>query len=587
MTSSSVEFAVDPMLEKSGISRQLSSGEAFVGRPGDQGRLIEGARVMLAIMAAVLIVDVEQGHQVSLAWAVILYGIYAVWGVLKRNGEFEARMRRFLHWGDALWFLAFMFLADDPARYFLFLFFPVFFAAREVSENESVAVAAFGAFASILVLLIKNPGISWLHLLTFPAALFVVGSLFAALARVETATNRGHELVEDLLQKIDTRRGLENVVASLLEELGRGLSASATIFVVGSKETKPRAILWETEGGASELAETAVPAVVEAVMPPGPLVAWNWVRQHGWRKTVRLQGLGEDGRPIAPATEEYDRFQVMGALFETGSIISLPLSVVGAGPIRIVIVGENFGGDTSLLGILQHIVNQLVPVIENAILKERLAAEAAETERARIGRDLHDSALQPYIGLKFALEALRRQADGDNPLAPALASLVDMVSSELKSMREVISGLRGVKGQGDALLLGAVRRQAERFGQLFGIQVDIEVEGDMPVSRRLAGELFHIVAEGLSNVRRHSSARKAVIRLASEEQWLTLSIRNESGGKSPPPDFVPRSLAQRTEALGGILEIEANSSETAVNVKIPLVGTPTHGSPPNASVDIY
>lgn len=584
MSSSPADFEVKSLLAKSGLSRSLSSAEVSVGRSSEQGRLVEGGRVMLAIMAAVLIVDVDHEHRVYLAWAVIFYGILAVWGVLQRNGEWVSKVRRLLHWGDLIWFLMFMFLADDPARYFLFLFFPVFFAAREASENESMAVAAFGAFASILVLVIKNPEISWLHLLTFPSALFVAGSLFGALARVETATNRGHELVEELLQKIDTRRGFENVVASLLEELGRGLSASATMFVIGGEETKPRVILWESDGGASELAETAAPAVADAVLLPCSQVAWFWGRQRGWRKTVCLQGVGEDGGAIVPTAEERDRFRAMGELFEAASIISLPLSVVGAGRLRIVVVGENFVGDTSLLTILLHIVNQLVPVIENAILKERLAAEAAETERARIGRDLHDSALQPYIGLKFALEALQRQADNDNPLAPALAGLVDMASSELKAMREVISGLRGVKGQGDALLLGAVRRQAERFAQLFGIQVDIEMEGDMPVSRRLAGELFHIVAEGLSNVRRHSAARKAAIRLVAEGEWLMLSIRNETSGKPPPPDFVPRSLAQRTEALGGLLEIDTNSSETTVNVRIPLANPPTHGTLSNASV---
>lgn len=579
-----MESTVNPMLGKPDSSRSTSNGEVFAKHSSDQGRLVEGGRVMLAIMAAVLLVDVDKEHLAFLAWAVILYGIYAVWGVLQRNSEFAAGARRFLHWGDALWFLAFIFLADDPARYFLFLFFPVFFAAREAGENESVAVAAFGAFASIVLLLIKNPGISWERLLTFPFALFVVGSLFAALAKVETATNRGHELVEELLQKIDTRRGFENVVASLLEELGKGLAASATMFVMGGKEAKPRVMLWEIEGGPSELAEAAVPAVVDLILSPSSPVAWGWVKQHGWRRRARLQGVGEDSRLIAPVAEDYDRFRAMGELFEAASIISLPLTVVGAGHIRILIVGDSFRGDSSLLSILQHIVGQLVPVIENAILKERLAAEAAETERARIGRDLHDSALQPYIGLKFALEALQRQADNDNPLAPALASLVDMASSELKSMREVISGLRGVKGQGDALLLGAVRRQAERFGQLFGIQVDIEVEGDMPVSRRLAGELFHIVAEGLSNIRRHSAAKKAAIRLATEDQWLLLSIRNDTGGKRPAPDFLPKSLTQRTEALGGILEIDTSSSETVVNVKIPLASPSTHGTLTNASL---
>jgi len=166
---------------------------------------------------------------------------------------------------------------------------------------------------------------------------------------------------------------------------------------------------------------------------------------------------------------------------------------------------------------------------------------------------------------------VQRRASSDNPVAPDLARLVTMATEELATMREVISGLRGVPGKGGALLANAVRRQASRFGQLFGIEVEVEVEGEMPVSRRIAGEIFHIVAEGLSNIRRHTEARQAWISLSAAGDWLVLGIRNANDQNTPTvPAFTPISLTERAAALGGSVELERDQSSTTVTVRVPI-----------------
>lgn len=204
-------------------------------------------------------------------------------------------------------------------------------------------------------------------------------------------------------------------------------------------------------------------------------------------------------------------------------------------------------------------------------LRELLAKEAVDSERARIGRDLHDSAIQPYIGLKFAIEAVQRQAGPDNPVAADLAQLVEMVSDELAAMRGVVSRLRRSPDQGGVLLSSAVRRQAARFAQLFGIQVSVEVEGEITVSRRIASEMAHIIAEGLSNIRRHTPSRQASISLGSVGSWLLLNIRNISDAQSPrAPGFTPVSLTERAAALGGLVDISRDEAGTTVTVRVPM-----------------
>jgi signal transduction histidine kinase len=146
-----------------------------------------------------------------------------------------------------------------------------------------------------------------------------------------------------------------------------------------------------------------------------------------------------------------------------------------------------------------------------------------------------------------------------------------MVTDELATMREVVSGLRGDPGKGGALLSSAVRRHAARCGQLFGIQVEVEIEQDMPVSRRLAGELFHMVAEGLSNIGRHTQSRWAWVSLNMQGNQLILKIRNKTDdGTNTSQTFTPRSLTERAADLGGSVEIQRGELQTTVTISVPI-----------------
>jgi signal transduction histidine kinase len=240
---------------------------------------------------------------------------------------------------------------------------------------------------------------------------------------------------------------------------------------------------------------------------------------------------------------------------------------------RIVLAREEGGFDEVSLEVLGHMLERVVPVLQYAGLLEQLAAEAVETERARIGRDLHDSAIQPYIGLKFAVEALAQRCTPDNPILPYVQQLAEMTNEELASMRDMIAGLRSHRSGADPLLAGAVRRQAERFGQLFGISVEVSISGEMPVSRRLSGELFHMVSEGLSNIRRHTRSRQAWVSLTNDGDALTLHIRNRTDpGASSNPRFTPHSIAERAASLGGSIDVDTSADLTTITVCVPVPG---------------
>ncbi|MCG2576473.1 histidine kinase [Dechloromonas sp. XY25] len=571
MTSNGGQLAASPGLAAGNLPQIAPAGRALL-RPPESRRLIESLRVMLAIIAGLLMFDVPPENRLPLAIGVLAFSIYAaviLW--LAANGATGARHRVFC-WLDAAWFLLLLGLAGERGvPYFQFLLFPVYFAAWRSGYRESVAIAAFAGLSSIVVFALQAPGISWERLLALPLSLLLVGPISAALARGEAAIREEQAFAASVVEGLDSRRGFDALIPELIARIARPLGASAALLAVHTFEGRSRIFCWETESGPAELSALAAQAVAEQVLSLTPDLALGWSGAQRWWEHDRLLGFGPARLPLAPGATDRAIAVALAGLTGRNRLLSVPLSPSGIGRVRLILAGDMLPVSVRWLEMLAHIVDQVGPSVENAYLRERLATEAADTERARIGRDLHDSAIQPYIGLKFAIEAVQRRAGRDTPLAADLERLVAMASEELASMREVISGLRGAPGKGGALLSSAVRRQAQRFGQLFGIAVEVEVAGEMPVSRRIAGEVFHIVAEGLSNIRRHTQARRAWISLNAAGGMLVLGIRNPNdAGKAAAPRFTPISLSERAAALGGSLELDCDAAGTTVTVRVPI-----------------
>ena len=102
-----------------------------------------------------------------------------------------------------------------------------------------------------------------------------------------------------------------------------------------------------------------------------------------------------------------------------------------------------------------------------------------------------------------------------------------------------------------------------------GIKVDVAAHGKVKVNDRLAAELFQIVAEGLSNVRRHAFCRDARVEIECKESSLLLQIKNsrprtgERGdGQDGIKSFRPHSIAERAASLGGDTQVFVDDKTT-------------------------
>ena len=535
-------------------------------------RLIESLRVMMAIIAGLLMLDASAAAQRPLSLAILAFSVYAAALFWKAATGATSIQQSLFYWLDALWFLLFLSLATEfRTQYFLFLFFPVFFAAWRAGYRESLAISAFSGLASMVIIALGDPSISWTRILALPLSLFIVGPLFVTLTRGEAATRKSQAFVARIVEGFDPRRGFDSVIPQLIADIAVQMGASAAILALRGGEGGHRVFCWEGEDGSSELSESAALPLAEQALSLSSDVAFGWSGARHWWERDREIAIGPSGAVLSPSLADHQTLRALAGIFGKTRLMAVSLASPGIGHVRLILAGESIDIQAQTVGMLVHIVDQVGPSVENTCLRERLAIEAIDTERARIGRDLHDSAIQPYIGLKFAIEAVQRRAGSDNPVAPDLARLVDMATDELATMRDVISGLRGAPGKGGALLSSAVRRQASRFEQLFGIRVDVSVDGEMPVSRRIAGEMFHIVAEGLSNIRRHTQARQASISLRSVDGILVLSISNPNDiGQSGGRGFRPVSLTERAVALGGSVELDYSGNRTTVTIRVPV-----------------
>jgi signal transduction histidine kinase len=234
---------------------------------------------------------------------------------------------------------------------------------------------------------------------------------------------------------------------------------------------------------------------------------------------------------------------------------------------------------------LMQLADQVTPVLEHIRLVDHMASGAAENERRRIARSVHDRVIQPYIGLQMGLLGVSRalnkvlQPADPTTVSPesqrALASLesvVEMARQGVEELRQYVSDLRQTKTRGD-VLLDSLLRYAAKFETVTGIQVS--VTGDRidswNISDRLAGEIFQMATEALSNVHRHTTATAVNLSIErNSEGKVTVRIENEIPDSAAQPKFFPQSIAERATALGGRTEVCNSEGRTVVRIEIPL-----------------
>jgi len=470
---------------------------------------------------------------------------------------------------DMLWVgLMLRTTAGTESMLLVMLIQPLFMSTLVLGTRPALLMGT-GAIAAVLMEgAIRMPSAGLLHPQEPTAALAMAVALITVcstvLVRPMDALRQRRALLLQGLDSIDPRRGLEATAAQIACSL-RQLSGAPIVAL--SQPTATGGATWFSSDAEGEFAASApTHRQIGRLLADLPeQVLSNAPRRLHTRLLGPDQAAAPDGRMQRLLAE-------LGHLLQVEHLTVIALRRDGRCRGHALLGWSRPAAKHERSQDLGEIAPELVRLLESAELVDLLQDEAAGHERARIGRDLHDSAIQPYLGLKFAVEGLAQRAEADNPLRQDLEALAQMVHSEIASLREVISLLRTGSTQGDNALVPAVRRLAQRFPRLFGVDVQLDCPATLNTSRALAGMLFQLINEALNNVRKHTSARRIWIRIERQDQSLHLRIRDNAGSLQGRrlPDFVPATLAERVADLGGTLDIgHADTLDTELHITVP------------------
>jgi signal transduction histidine kinase len=420
------------------------------------------------------------------------------------------------------------------------------------------------------------PHFEWNRFLLRPIYLFVLGYMMAYWGGRELTLKRELNLLRELSGLANPRFGLAYTLGSIMRRLRAFYGAESCLLVWSESREAGHYLLTSTRGDAGQSAHVEmIPAELAGLLrslPEDAAVVYKGRRTARYY-TRRLRG----GTPFASDTPldagRRAEVEALAERLEAESFITVPAyfrnHIVG----RLYLTGRRGAFPEEVLEFLEQLVMQVAPLLDNIRLLERLSSSAAEQERQRLARDIHDSVIQPYIGLQYRLAAiLNKVASGAADVAADLERLFESTAAEVNGLRGFVRGLKGADGRDDNLL-AAVQRFAAQFGENYDIEVRVECEGPLRVNARLAAEVIRFVHEGLSNVRKHTGAEHVTLRLGCGERECFIRIENDgaSAGPDAQHEFTPKSLTERAQELGGRVRVErAGEDRTAVTVEIPL-----------------
>jgi len=208
---------------------------------------------------------------------------------------------------------------------------------------------------------------------------------------------------------------------------------------------------------------------------------------------------------------------------------------------------------------LEHRVEQLTETRAGVV-------DAADAERRRLERDLHDGTQQRLVSLAINLGMARAQADTAEDAKQAIAEAHEEAKAALAELRDLIRGLHPavLEDRGlDAALSGIAAR----------MPIPVRLSVDLP--RRPAPVIeavaYFVVSEGLANIVKHSQASEAAIFVQRAGDRLHVIVTDDGvGGADPAHGTGLAGLARRAASVDGTFEIDSpHGGPTLLTVDLP------------------
>ena len=235
---------------------------------------------------------------------------------------------------------------------------------------------------------------------------------------------------------------------------------------------------------------------------------------------------------------------------------------------------------------LAEAASAIAPLLERASLFDRRVqrehdlAAAGERRLMRLGFDLHDGPLQEIVALA---EELRQAATQISSVVPTdykqrVNGRFNDVHARLgaldESLREFAHSIRSTTAVARPVA-DAVQHELRSMENHTEIETELEVHGDLgSLSDSQKIVLFRVVQEALSNVRKHSEAKRVSVVLRSKRTFVDVAVMDDGQGFDPHGLGTERlglsGISERVRLLGGAVEIETSPGlGTTVRATLP------------------
>jgi signal transduction histidine kinase len=216
----------------------------------------------------------------------------------------------------------------------------------------------------------------------------------------------------------------------------------------------------------------------------------------------------------------------------------------------------------------------------------RSAIAAAEEERRRWARELHDETLQALGSLRVLLASALRRGEEGGP-ERAMRQAIEDIEREIENLRAIISDLRPSLLD-DLGLEPAIEALIERRRQS-GLEI-INTTSLGPADQQvlppeLETTVYRLLQEALTNIVKHAGATVVHVNIELAGGRVVVGVRDDGVGfdtSSPTPGFGLSGIRERVYLAGGELELTSGSAGTLLRATIPI---PLAALPLRASAD--
>ncbi len=562
-------------------------------------RALATARVIVALTSLVAVhLDPTDPAAYRHSAYIVLVG-YTAWSAVISAGlrwkPASPPFVRLIHQGDVLWPSLLCLYTDgaDSPFFTLYLFALLAAAFRwGLWETAATSLASVGVLGFESVMLVKGP-MAWRTLewgdlevnkfIIRCVFLLLAGLMIGYLAESEKELRAENALITRMLSRIRVDYGLSASLSSVITGMADVFRGERAILVARDINSG-RVFLWQTHGEGDARAyvrEVAQSETGRYLFDSAPAAFYSSRRENA----SRYAALDEQGTRVRGAAP-----QPLNPEDSTESLLSLAFNFGQEWAGRMLVINPQLSRDTeSELRFAQTVVRQVGPALYSVYLLRRLRTRAGAIERARVARELHDGAIQSLIAVEMQVDVLRRQAAGDSArLAAELARVQHLLQQEVINLRELMQQMRPVD-MGPQQFLDYLADYVDRFRRDTGIHVRFVTDlQEVTLSPRACRELARVVQEGLINIRKHSGARSALVRFASENGHWILMIDDDGRGF----DFAgrhnladldnirrgPATIKERVRSIGGELIIQSNPGEgSRLEITLPKKGHAIYG----------